>query len=253
MDFPCLSVLLPCEWTSNNTVPALNDETHIWAIKLQKSPFYLNQQFGWLSNREKAKARRMLIDEKRSYQIQARAWLRWLLAAYLNTRPELINYQYGTLGKPYLAASHGQVYFNATDSGTTLLCAFSFKNEMGLDVESTPRKVNFNRIAEKKFTQKEQAAINSLQVTDRSNAFLAIWTRKEAFGKAIGLGIRYPMKQYHLCDNFESHRQKITDQNGVHWNLFQFNYQNYIACLVSRQNHEKICLYELDLNSVELE
>ncbi len=245
--------LMPCEWNDQKSVPLLNDETHVWAIPLKKSPPYQELQLQWLSSREKTKAQRMLVLDKRDHQIQARAWLRWLLAGYLDTSPQHVQYKYGTLGKPYIDDLNRQIYFNATDSGNTLLCAFSLNNEMGLDVESTPRKVNYHRIAKKKFSVKEQAAINSLKVVDQSNAFLAIWTRKEAFGKALGLGIRYPMRQYDLCDDFNSYRHQITDQKDIDWYLFQFNYQNNIACLVSRQTHEKICFYKLDIESVELQ
>ena len=238
--------LLPSEWKLQSSVPTLNDETHIWAIQLQKSPPYQQQQFQWLSTREKSKAQRMRVDIKRDYQIQARAWLRWLLAAYVDTTPEQIKYRYGPLGKPYLQTCHRQVYFNATDSGSTLLCAFSTKHELGLDVESTPRQVKFKRIAERKFTRKEQQALNSLYPYEQSNGFLAIWTRKEAFGKALGIGIRYPMNQYHLCDSLQSHYHQTEDQYERNWGLIQFAYNNNIACLVSRQDHQQIHFYKLD-------
>ena len=244
--------LLPSDWSARTSVSNLTDETHIWAIELRQSPDYQSQLFKWLSEREKDKAQRMLIRLKRDHQIQAKAWLRWLLAQYIDSTPENINYRYGPLGKPYLALEHEQIFFNATDSGTTLLCAFSKNNDLGVDVESIPRKVNYKRIAEKKFTEQEQALINSLPLPDQRNAFLAFWTRKEALGKALGVGIRYRMNQFNLSNDLQSYKYEIADEQRRKWHLFQVAYKNNIACITTLQADEKFNFYQLDVNSLNL-
>lgn len=244
--------LLPSIWLRKNTVPKLDQGTHIWAIELRQSPNYQATFFEWLSSAEKSKAQRMLVNLKRDHQIQSKAWLRWLLAQYTQSSPEQIQYHYGSLGKPYLGSEQTQIFFNATDSGSTLLCAFSKKNELGLDIESTPRKVNYQRIAEKKFTQLELAAINSTPQATRSNAFLALWTRKEAFGKALGVGIRYQMNKINLCNQLDLYQHQLADEDKRNWNLFQFNHRNNIACIATTQMNENINFYELDIDSLSL-
>ncbi len=240
-------------WLETTSVSDFNDKTHIWVIRLRQSPSYQAQLFSWLSNREKNKAQRMLINLKRDYQIQARAWLRWLLAQYTGTTPSKIVYGYGSLGKPYLESNQAQIFFNATDSGSTLLCAFSKKNEMGIDIESTPRDVNFQKIAEKKFTKQEQALIESAPQSMRSDVFLALWTRKESFGKALGVGIRYRMNQFNLCNEHGSYNYQLIDHSGRDWSLFQFAYKNNIACLTSTQTNENIDFYKLDIDSLSFQ
>ena len=244
--------LLPSTWKDKTFASNLDDETHIWAIELRQSPEYQSQLFKWLSDKEKDKVNRILISLKRDYQIQAKAWLRWLLTLYTESTPEKINYRYGPLGKPYLQSENDNIFFNATDSGTTLLCAFSKNNELGIDVESMPRKVKYQRIAEKKFTEQEQAALNAVPLSSQSNAFLALWTRKEAFGKALGVGIRYRMNQFNLCNDLKSYKHNIKDEQQCDWNLFQFIYENNIACLTTSQSHEKNEFYRLDLDSLVL-
>ena len=239
-------------WKNSTSVEHLDASTHVWAIELHKSPAYLDILSGWLSEKEQDRANRIVIAHKRNYQIQSKAWLRWLLAQYTQSSPQAINYRHGHLGKPYLDANTPSLQFNATDSGTTLLIAFHQSNELGLDIEAIPRNVNYQGIAKRKLTTKEFELLTSLPLHQQTNAFLALWTRKEGYGKAIGLGIRYPMNKVHLCDDFNNESHFVQDNDNRSWYLQQIGGMNFVACLVSSAPATTINFYTLDIDSLEL-
>ena len=243
---------LSANWQNLTSAPDLNNTTHIWAIELHRSPAYINTLKSWLTKREIDRAQRIVIPYKRNHQIQSRAWLRWLLAHYTNSNPKNIHYKYGELGKPYLDSGKDDIQFNATDSGNTLLIALHQSNMLGLDIEAVPRKVNGLRIAQKKLTQQEFRALSKIPEKDQSNAFLALWTRKESYGKAIGLGIRYPMNKVHLCDDLAEDYFQFRDSHNQRWHLQQFAGKNFIACLTSSQRADKVNFYKLDVDSLAL-
>ena len=99
----------------------------------------------------------------------------------------------GPHGKPML--SEGSVQFNLSHSGSCALVGVS-SVPVGIDVEdmSKPRKTEDLR--RRFFSDRENAEIDALPVALQEEAFFHCWTRKEAYLKAIGLGIGIPLKSF---------------------------------------------------------
>jgi len=53
--------------------------------------------------------------------------------------------------------------------------------------------VEFFKIAESQFAKEEQSFLKSLNATDVKDGFYKIWTKKEAFIKAHGMGLQIPL------------------------------------------------------------
>jgi 4'-phosphopantetheinyl transferase len=88
------------------------------------------------------------------------------------------------------------VEFNLSHSGILALYAFTSGRPVGIDVELIRQIPDVNDLAERFFSPTEIASLRVLLLDRRSLAFLACWTRKEAFIKALGLGLSCPLDAF---------------------------------------------------------
>jgi len=88
-------------------------------------------------------------------------------------------------------------YFSISHSGNIAACAFS-DCEAGFDVEYMRRGRDVVPLAERFFTKEETCYVAGSK--DRSAAFYYIWTRKEAFLKAAGIGLRVKLSAFSVLE-----------------------------------------------------
>jgi len=108
---------------------------------------------------------------------------------------------YGLLshGKPYFT-EEPTIHFNISHSGTKVMVAFA-DCEIGCDIEIIADADL--KIAERFFCGSEYAAIMEKRTPQAQNEiFYRLWTLKESFLKATGLGMSLPLSAFEiaLCD-----------------------------------------------------
>ena len=147
---------------------------------------------------EHRRASRFLRDEDRRRFIAARGGLRRILGAALGIEPARVAFAYGRRGKPELApalAGSG-IRFNLSHSADRAFVAWGREGEIGVDLERV-RPVRFGaKIAARYFSDDEQRAFAGLASGKWDQAFFRCWTRKEAFIKATGDGLGYPLRSF---------------------------------------------------------
>jgi 4'-phosphopantetheinyl transferase len=74
--------------------------------------------------------------------------------------------------------------------------AFSSGREIGIDVETVRLIRDADDIAARFFSPRENEAYLALDPPDRPLGFFNCWTRKEAFIKALGDGLYYPLDRF---------------------------------------------------------
>lgn len=172
----------------------------ITIASLSVSPEAIAQARPLLAADELRRAERFLRDEDRSRFIAARALLRGLLGRELGLAPERVAFVYGRHGKPSLGPSQaaGGLRFNLSHSGGRALLAWTRGREIGADLELI-RPVRFGmKIARRFFSDDEQDALRGLEGPEWDAAFFRCWTRKEAFIKAVGDGLSYPLRSFSI-------------------------------------------------------
>jgi len=155
----------------------------------------LRESAALLSATERERARRLAFARDRRRFIVARARLRQLLATRLGVRPAAIELTSGPYGKPTLALRFpaSNLRFNAAHSSDLAVYAFARGREIGVDVEAIRTIPDADEISARFFSAREAAAYATLDVDSRPVAFVNCWTRKEAFLKAVGGGLSYPL------------------------------------------------------------
>lgn len=171
---------------------------HIWRACLRDPVVPVERLYTGLATDERARAERFRFEVDRNDYVIARAALRWILARYCKMRPEELVFQYSPFGKPSLclpAADQG-IEFNVTHTHGLALYAVARNRRVGIDVEWVRPDLATNGIAEQFFSSYEVAVLQSLDEPLRTEAFFHCWTRKEAYIKARGEGLSFPLCQF---------------------------------------------------------
>jgi len=149
-----------------------------------------------LPSDEQQRAARFRVVVARQRFVLGRVMLREILGRQLEADPTGISLTEGERGKPFLAAPAGisRIYFNLSHSGDVVTLAVA-PTEVGVDVESLRQVTNAERLARRFFSPAEHKLVCELDGPDRDHAFLRIWTQKEAYLKATGLGVGMAVRE----------------------------------------------------------
>lgn len=146
-----------------------------------------------LSTEELERSARFLDPQDRHRYVVSRGRLREILSGYASISPQQIQFRYGEHGKPYLR-DPASISFNLSHSRHLAAIAVSTQFDVGVDIERV-RAVRPN-LPERYFSAPEIAGLAELEKDAWQDAFFRCWTRKEAFIKALGEGMRQPLKSF---------------------------------------------------------
>jgi len=171
----------------------------VWSCPLLKSDETILRYPSVLSKEEEQRANRFHFDKHRKRFIHAHNALRIILSRYLETDPVQIRFAANEFGKPIIASKHAKsIEFNLTHSNNMALVAVTANQAVGIDIEYQRRKQpDTMALAKRFFSANEYEALSQLPAPQQLSGFFNAWTRKEAFIKAIGQGLSYPL------DNFD--------------------------------------------------
>ncbi|MBK8960361.1 MAG: 4'-phosphopantetheinyl transferase superfamily protein [Proteobacteria bacterium] len=162
---------------------------HLWARDLDQHVDTLDLSL--LNAEEAARAARFRFDHHRRRFITHRAWLRRVLALYLDVAPHALCFGAVANDKPVLSLPAGAVglEFNLSHSDRHALCALCRDSAVGVDVERRRDIKDALAIAARHFGPRELAWMQAAEGDQRMARFFTVWTRKEAFIKATGEGL----------------------------------------------------------------
>ena len=148
-----------------------------------------------LSAAERERAARFVFDRDRRRYIAAHVAMRRILGTVLGRAPHLLAFTEGPHGKPALMDAP-RVHFNLSHSDELAVLAVSPHAEVGVDLEAATPMTDADAVAEAHFSPAELAAWRQLPAPERLPGFYRLWTRKEAFIKAVGTGLSYPLERF---------------------------------------------------------
>ncbi len=158
--------------------------------------------------------------QARQRYVASRGLLKEILALYVACDAPDIRFRFAQHGKPYLDLPGAPaIQFNSTDSQAVALYAICLSSEIGIDAEIMNRTVRHDLIAPRRFSRRELECYRKRNAGQRKSSFLSIWTRKEAYGKAKGVGILYSMKDVNLVGEDEWVKVRIIDPDGLPWEI----------------------------------
>lgn len=172
-------------------------EAHIWRADLELNACFKSSFLKLLSPDEKNRAQKFRFDNDSQNFIAARGILRSLVGKYLEINPAEISFQYNEFGKPGIA-NNTPLHFNISHSQNMALFAFTNNFDVGVDVEFVNPNIEVKDIAKNFFSKNEIIKLLSLPEEQQALGFFNCWTRKEAFIKAVGEGLSFPLDQFEV-------------------------------------------------------
>lgn len=166
---------------------------YVWRIDLSPS---ILEAWSVLSPDEQAGAQRFRFEPDRNRYVSSHAALRMLLGRYLNIKPAAITFRRGDHGKPALDHDYGLRFNLSTCHKMALLAVTLLREVVGIDIEYKREDFADRDAARRFFSPREIDALNTVPPVKYTEAFFNCWTRKEAYIKAIGLGLYMPLDQF---------------------------------------------------------
>jgi 4'-phosphopantetheinyl transferase len=138
--------------------------------------------------------------------------------------------------------------FNVSHSEHLGMFAFSTGKELGIDVELIQEIPNLNQIVDICFSEFEKEWFYDSEPSLQKELFYKVWTCKEAFIKAIGTGLSFPLNEieFIINNNKTIELQSVRGDQSYwgKWNIYTFNpLPNFISSLVMETNELKIRRY----------
>ncbi|MEO8218659.1 MAG: 4'-phosphopantetheinyl transferase superfamily protein [Acidobacteriota bacterium] len=176
--------------------PSLShDRIDLLATSLNIDSSALEEGCALLSVDERERADRFRFPRHARRFIHARAFMRRTLSWYLDRDPAALRFNYGPEGKPSLPFT---ISFNQSDSEELAVLAVTLSRQVGVDIESLRSIANAEELAHRFFSPGETRDLMAITEEERDRAFLACWTRKEAYLKATGEGLTRPLSQFRV-------------------------------------------------------
>jgi 4'-phosphopantetheinyl transferase len=132
----------------------------------------------------------------------------------------------GTLGKPSLA-EHPDIHYNLSHADGITGCYIG-KNECGIDVEGV--RAYRPKVMKRAFSETETALVENAPEAERDMIFFRLWTLKESYAKAIGIGVSYPLNtvEFSFRDN-----EIITNVKGYSFRQYIID-NSYVAAICEK-------------------
>lgn len=200
------------------------NEAQLWYFKVDEFSKEVESYVNLLCSKEITRANSFKFAKDRMVYILARGLLRILSGRYLNEIPKNIKFDYGEYGKPDYSFQT-PIKFNISHSGNMIVMAFMRNCDIGVDIEKIKDDFDAIAIAQHFFSPDEIRSLKALPEKEQTHGFYRCWTRKEAFIKAKGSGLSFPLTSFSVSLDADHARLLRTEWDAAEkkeWQLFSF-------------------------------
>ncbi len=174
-------------------------QVHLWHAFIPQRDDALNaHQLGLLTAPERERLQRFHFAKDQHRYLITRALVRTVLSRYAPIAPADWAFEPGPQGRPQITNPHPLAQglrFNLSHSDGLVVLAVTTGREVGVDTESTARSAPLE-VADRYFSRRETAALRALPPSAQPQRFWELWTFKESYIKARGMGLSLPLDQF---------------------------------------------------------
>jgi 4'-phosphopantetheinyl transferase len=172
-----------------------------------------------LDEAEQGRAARFIAAEHRGRFVRGHGLVRLILARYLDRPARALRFGTAGHGKPFLLNTE-DLSFNLSHSHELAALAVARGLTLGVDVEHCRPLSDRDGLVRRFFSAREQALFAALPEAERQAGFFRLWTRKEAYIKALGEGLSCPLDSFAVSADDEA---RILEPLLAGWSLRHFD------------------------------
>jgi 4'-phosphopantetheinyl transferase len=204
---------------------------HIWQANLTTSHPGWPPAEATLSSREQDQRARLRTFTLRQTYGRAHGFLRSVLEIYTLQPARGLFISPDGQGKPQLPGY--ALHFNLSYRPGRALLAVSDAGPVGVDVEKLMLLPESAPLVNELFSPDEQEALHTAPPAAWESIFYTIWTRKEAYAKALGMGLSMPFNSFTVLKLSPDGLLMLTEPTGVRLHSFAAGsgYQGAVATL----------------------
>lgn len=199
----------------------------------------------YLHEKELRKAEGFYFQKHKLAYLNSHAWMKKILGLYLDTYDlKSLSFEDNEYGKPFLS-SHPELQFNLSHAGEWVVLALGSQYSVGVDIEYC-KQMEYFEIARLLYSEKEVWDFEKLPSYLKSYGFFQIWAQKEAFIKAIGMGLSYPTTAFSVKMFSKPHEPVLDVFSQSHWYLTRFySVLGYASALCTHEAVDDIRLLKV--------
>jgi 4'-phosphopantetheinyl transferase len=233
------------KWNAEWPVFKLTEKAvHLWSVPLDIDHETQVKYWRLLGEDEKSKANRFKFRSDHIKYIACRGALRILLGQYLRIEAKKVEINYLKNGKPN---HNSNLEFNVSHSEDWAVIGFALDTILGVDIEYIRRVIEFEDIARRFFSKEESKLVLNAPRNEIPLYFYSCWTRKEAFIKALGDGLSFPLDQFEVsCKPGTMPQLLKTNWNPAEvekWSLWSFQRDEAYTGAIALRGPKKIISY----------
>ncbi len=204
-----------------------------------------------LSDEERARVLRLKFDRHRRESLATRALMRTALSYGRTVAAQDWQFKVNAQGKPAVdCAAEGNrgLQFNLSNSLGLVVCLVAEGAEVGVDVEPLERSEQILKLAPQVFSAAEQAQLWALEGAEKLDRALSLWTLKESYIKARGMGLALPLDKFSFLfepDNIRLEMDASLGDRPERWRFCHLDHAGHrIAVMVERADGGELELLE---------
>ena len=146
-----------------------------------------------LTESEQQRASNIRLERPRRAFVLGRLLLRSTVARVADVPPDDVGIELEPTGRPALTGALRQYFVSIAHSGGHVVVGVA-KRQIGVDVEQLRQSAPSPQLMARVCSPEELRLLELMTRADRATAFMTVWARKEAYGKAIGRGLDFPLR-----------------------------------------------------------
>lgn len=208
-----------------------HNEIHLWFAVPDEitNPRLLTEYRGILTDDEREKQKRFYFASDRHRYLITRTLARTVLSRYAAVEPHDWIFAADNYGRPRivnLPPARSGLSFNISHTDGLILMGVTERAAIGVDVENFDAREPSIAIADRYFSPEERFVLHSLPTAQQKKHFFDLWTLKESYIKARGMGLSIPLDRFSFSFPAE-HVVGFSTQDSLcddfaRWQFWQF-------------------------------